>query len=96
MAWQLDSHVRATCTTETQIKPLGNHSWFDPNNNLLHFQQNDYQIVNHSPHEICNVSLSVRTYDDRSIDRGGVKEERHGALVWSINPHYIRTYHLLF
>lgn len=37
----------------------GNHSWFDPSN-LIHYESNDYQIVNHSPDAICNVTLSVR------------------------------------
>ena len=45
--------------TRKQVLLKGNHSWFDPSN-LIHYESNDYQIVNHSPDPICNVTLSVR------------------------------------
>ncbi len=27
--------------------------------NTMHFFQNDYQVINHSPHDVCNVTLSA-------------------------------------
>lgn len=49
---------RPSAMSQLEVLLLGNHSWTDPNQTYSFFQ-NDYQIVNHSPHEICNVSLST-------------------------------------
>lgn len=49
---------RPSAMSQLEVLLLGNHSWMDPNQTHAFFQ-NDYQIVNHSPHEICNVSLSA-------------------------------------
>ncbi|GAB5037441.1 Hypothetical protein NocV09_07900110 [Nannochloropsis oceanica] len=50
--------LRPSAMSQLEVLLLGNHSWTDPNKTYSYFQ-NDYQIVNHSPHEICNVSLST-------------------------------------
>jgi hypothetical protein len=49
---------RPSALSQLELTLLGNHSWFDPNKTLQFFQ-NDYQIINHSPNEICNVTLSA-------------------------------------
>jgi len=49
---------RPSALSQLEVLMLGNHSGMDPNQTHSFFQ-NDYQIVNHSPHEICNVSLSA-------------------------------------
>jgi hypothetical protein len=49
---------RPSALSQLELTLLGNHSWFDPNKTLQYFQ-NDYQIINHSPNEICNVTLSA-------------------------------------
>lgn len=50
---------RPSALSQLEVLLLGNHTWNDPTN-MLHYQQNDYQLVNHSPDAICNVTLSVR------------------------------------
>jgi hypothetical protein len=65
------THTRNACTTQVLLQ--GNHSWFDPNN-LIQYEQNDFQIVNHSPNEICNVTLTVRAFvafEERKRGEGG-------------------------
>jgi hypothetical protein len=56
---RLDSHIVFQTHMHTQVLLKGNHTWFDPSN-LIHYEQSDYQIVNHSPDAICNVTLTVR------------------------------------
>ncbi|TFJ80830.1 hypothetical protein NSK_007830 [Nannochloropsis salina CCMP1776] len=55
---QQEEEERPSAMSQLEVLLLGNHSWFD-SNQTYHYFQNDYQIVNHSPHEICNVTLSA-------------------------------------
>lgn len=51
---------RPSALSQLEVLLLGNHTWHDQTN-MLHYEQSDYQIVNHSPDAICNVTLSVRS-----------------------------------
>lgn len=56
---------RPSALSQLEVLLLGNHTWHDQTN-MLHYEQSDYQIVNHSPDAICNVTLSVRYGNDLS------------------------------